>query len=47
LFFVRQFPLQVVNDMHWKSIVLGHGKCDLPFLLFSLFVIGNVNILFM
>ena len=37
LFFDHQFLLQVVNDLQWKSIVLGYLKYDLPFLLFSQF----------
>jgi len=37
LFFGYQLLLQVVNDMQWKSIILGYCKYDFPFLLFSLF----------
>ena len=37
LFFGYHFLLQGVNDMQWKSIILGYCKYDFPFLLFSLF----------
>jgi hypothetical protein len=47
LFFDCQFLLQVVNDMQWKSVILGYCKYDFPFLLLSFFVIGSVSIPFM
>jgi len=37
LFFGRKLLLQVVNDLQWKSTVLGYCMYDLPFLLFILF----------
>jgi hypothetical protein len=36
-FFSYQFLLQGVNDMQWKSIILGYCKYDFPLLLFILF----------
>ena len=35
--FGRRFLLHVVNDLQWKSIILGYCKYDFPFLLFSVF----------
>jgi len=46
LFFDRQFLLQVMNDLQWKSIILGYCEYDLPFLFLACFVTGSLNILF-